>query len=152
MDSLEYTVIAVAVKKDEHKARYGDSAIDPYLLGLEFILERYLAFLGGRRGAIVAERRNDTLDARVRAAFEQFASFGTRYVSADPIRRSIPDGLQLVRKSTNVAGLQMADLVVTPIGRHVIGKADHEDWRIVERHFRRRPDGGYIGYGLKVFP
>lgn len=31
-----------------------------------------------------------------------------------------------------LAGLELADLVVTPIGRNVLGKPDREDYAIVE--------------------
>ena len=48
-----------------------------------------------------------------------------------------PDGrtqeLALRRKSDNSAGLQLADLVISPIGRHLIGKPQYDDWRIVQQ-------------------
>jgi hypothetical protein len=65
-------------------------------------------------------------------------------------RRTV--GLNLRTKHDNVAGLQLADLVVSPIGRHVLGKPDKEDWRIVEAKFRRSPDGRMEGFGLVVLP
>ena len=55
-------------------------------------------------------------------------------------------------KCENVAGLQLADLVVTPIGRQVLGKPSKEDWSIVESKLRRGPKGNYEGYGLVVLP
>jgi hypothetical protein len=51
-------------------------------------------------------------------------------------------------KADNVAGLQLADLVVSPIGRHVLGKLDKEDWTIVQEKFRRGARGQIEGYGL----
>ena len=61
-------------------------------------------------------------------------------------------GLTLRGKAENIAGLQIADLVATPIGRHVIGKATKEDFRIIEGKFRRVGRGGYIGTGLVILP
>jgi hypothetical protein len=56
-------------------------------------------------------------------------------------------------KHLNVAGLQLADLVVSPIGRHVMGKPPREDWKIVESKMRRRySHGPYNGTGLIVLP
>ena len=152
MTDLPYQVMAVAVKKDQHRARYGEAAADPYHLAMEFLVERFVLFLSGRPGRIVAESRNPVLDGRLRVVYEEMCVFGTRYAGSDAIRRALPHPLQILPKGNNIAGLQLADLVITPIGRHVMGKADKEDWRIIERRLRRGPDGGYMGYGLKVFP
>jgi hypothetical protein len=47
--------------------------------------------------------------------------------------------------------LQLADLVVTPIGRHILGKDRHDDWEIVKSKFRHR-GGNYLGAGLVILP
>jgi hypothetical protein len=152
MNELRYQVIAVAIKKDQHKSRYGAAAADPYHLALSFVVERFLRFLSGRPGQIVAESRNPTLDRRLQAAYQDLLTFGTPYAGGAAIARAFPPPLPLLPKSVNEVGLQLADLAVTPIGRHVLGKEDHEDWKTIERHFRRGPGGSYIGYGLKIFP
>lgn len=152
MRELPYFVLAVAIRKDLHKSKYGSYAKDPYLLALDFLLERFLHFLSGRPGAIEAECRNPALDGRLQAAYQDLLAFGTDYASGETIARAFPPPLPLVPKSANRAGLQLADLVVTPIGRHVIGKTAAEDWRIVEQKFRRGPSGDYLGWGLKIFP
>ncbi len=61
-------------------------------------------------------------------------------------------GLTLKGKDARLAGLEIADLVVTPIGRHVLGKPDHEDYAIVAGKYRRSPSGQVEGYGLVVLP
>jgi len=61
-------------------------------------------------------------------------------------------GLNLRPKSDNIAGLQLADLVVSPIGRHVMGKLDKEDWTIVHEKMRRSQGGRVEGHGLVVLP
>ena len=48
--------------------------------------------------------------------------------------------------------LQLADLVVTPIGRHVLGKPSKEDFDIVRSKLRRSRTGVVEGYGLVVLP
>ncbi|HEU4740672.1 MAG TPA: DUF3800 domain-containing protein, partial [Meiothermus sp.] len=60
-------------------------------------------------------------------------------------------GLNIHQKSENIAGLQLADLVVSPIGRYVLGKNIHRDFEIVESKFRRH-QGSYEGAGLVVLP
>jgi hypothetical protein len=62
------------------------------------------------------------------------------------------DDVVLQRKAANVAGLQLAAMVVTPIGRQVLGKPVKEDYAIVESKFRRSPHGRIEGYGLMVLP
>jgi hypothetical protein len=115
-------------------------------------VERFLLFLSGRPGSLLAESRNPTTDARLQAVYQDLITFGTRYVRGPAIAQAFPPPLPIEAKSVNRIGLQLADLVVTPIGRHVIGKERHEDWTIVESKLRRGPDGSYDGYGLKVFP
>ena len=46
----------------------------------------------------------------------------------------------------------LANLVVTPIGRKILGKPIKEDYRVVEEKFRRSPNGRIEGYGLVVLP
>ena len=60
--------------------------------------------------------------------------------------------LALRRKSDNSAGLQLADLVISPIGRYLIGKPQYDDWRIVAAKLLRNASGAYQGYGLTVLP
>ena len=48
-------------------------------------------------------------------------------------------------------GLEIADLVVSPIGRFVAGRPPREDWTMVEAKLRRRK-GDYLGAGLVILP
>ncbi|WP_020494532.1 DUF3800 domain-containing protein [Verrucomicrobium sp. 3C] len=59
-------------------------------------------------------------------------------------------GLTPRPKSANLTGLQLADLVATPIGRHAIGKPANEDWRIVYGKFRPKRAGKVNGHGLVI--
>jgi hypothetical protein len=55
-------------------------------------------------------------------------------------------------KKINSCGLQIADLVVHPIGRHVINeKQNNRSFKIIEKKFFRK-NGAKEGYGLKIFP
>ncbi|MBS0351104.1 MAG: DUF3800 domain-containing protein [Proteobacteria bacterium] len=72
-------------------------------------------------------------------------------MQANQIERRII-GLKLSAKSENIAGLQLADLVLTPIGRYIMGKAIKEDFKIIESKFRRDKRGQWKGYGLIILP
>ena len=58
---------------------------------------------------------------------------------------------RLEGKGAGIAGLELADLVVSPIGRFVAGRQPREDWEIVESRLRRRR-GDYLGAGLVILP
>ncbi len=153
MSSIEYTVVACVIRKDEHISRYGVAALDPYLMSLDILVERFCMEVGNREdaGVIVAERRDATLDRELDLAWLNLKIQGTRYMQAREIERRIT-GLNLRPKTANLAGLQLADLVVTPIGRCILGKTVKEDYRIIESKFRRGRAGNYEGYGLVVLP
>lgn len=153
MRDLKYTVVACAIRKDDHLARYGVAALDPYLLSLDILVERFAMDIGNVEagGLIVAERRDATLDHQLELAWLNLKIQGTRFMQAKQIERRIV-ALNLRDKSSNLAGLQLADLVVTPIGRAILGKSIKEDYRVIEQHFRRSPGGRVEGYGLVVLP
>jgi hypothetical protein len=153
MRDLDYSVVACVIRKDQHLARYGMAALDPYLLSLDILVERFCFDIGkvGDGGLIVAEKRDPTLDHELELAWLNLKIQGTRYLKAIDIENRI-SGLTLRSKKDNIAGLQLADLVVSPIGRHVLGKADKEDWQIVESKFRRDRHGKSEGHGLVILP
>ena len=150
---LRFQVVACAIRKENHLARYGVAALDPYMMSLDVLVERFCMDVGDREsgGVIVAEKRDASLDRQLEIAWLNLKVQGTRFLQAKDIERRI-EGLNLRSKSSNVAALQLADLVVTPIGRKVLGKAVKEDYRIVEEKFRRSPHGRVEGYGLVVLP
>lgn len=150
---LQYTVVACAIRKDAHLARYGVAALDPYLLSLDVLVERFCFDLGHvpGSGVIVAEKRDPTLDRELDLAWLNLKIQGTRFMQASDVEQRIV-GLNLRPKHANISGLQLADLVVSPIGRHVLGKPDKPDWHVVEAKLRRDRAGRVDGYGLVVLP
>lgn len=155
MDKLEHTVIACVIKKNEHLSRYGLAAVDPYILSLRILVERFVLEIrkrgGDAPGLIVAESRDETLDNELRLAWMELRTSGTGFISASEVRKYISE-LHFRDKKKGLAGLQIADLIVSPIGRHVLGKIPRQDWRIIEKKLRRGADGRYMGYGLVILP
>ncbi len=153
MRKLKYSVVACVIRKDEHLARYGIAALDPYLLSLNILVERFCFEIGSQKagGMILAEKREATLDANLEIAWLSLKVRGTDYLQPSQINERII-GLSLRSKTDNLAGLQLADLVVSPIGRHVLKKSDREDFRIIESKFRCDRSGEYRGFGLVVLP
>lgn len=153
MRSLSYQVVACVIRKDEHLRKYDVSALDPYFFGLEVLVERFCFEIGNHAGGgvIVAESRNPTLDNQLELAWLNLKVQGTRFLQATQIAHRI-SGLNLRDKTSGVVGLEIADLVVSPIGRHILGKPAREDFRIIECKFRRDAQGNYLGPGLIVLP
>lgn len=153
MADLQYRVIACAIRKDHHLAKNGHAARDPYLLSLNVLVELFCLEIGNHEheGLMIAERRDPILDRDLELAWSQLKANGTRHMNACQIEHRLT-GLELHDKKANIAGLQLADLVVTPIGRMLLGKAIQEDFRIVASKFVRGPSGEVNGFGLVTLP
>lgn len=67
MAELDYRVLACATRKDWHLSRYGMAALDPYLMSLDLLVERFCMDVGDVEdgGIIVAEKRGPKLDSRI---------------------------------------------------------------------------------------
>jgi Protein of unknown function (DUF3800) len=150
---LDYQIVACAIRKEAHFSRYGFAAIDPYHLGLEVLVERFCYEVGDRKrgGVIVAEKRDRVLDRQLRLAWLTLKTGGTRFVQAVDVSNRMM-GLALRGKDDNIAGLQIADLVVTPIGRSLLGKPSLIDYGVIRSKFRCNGKGKYDGVGLVVLP
>ena len=156
MRELDYEVVACVIHKDRHVAKYGARALDPYDFGLEIVVERFCFEIGDNidGGLIVAEKRRHDLDHGLDVAWERLRIRGTYQLNRH--RRGQIDeriiGLNLKAKSVNIAGLQLADLVISPIGRHAMGLHTHDNWDIVRSKMCQDRHGRVEGYGLVVLP
>lgn len=153
MQTLDYKVVACVIKKEEHLIQYGSEALDPYLVSLEIIAERFCFEIASRpkAGLLVVEKRSQLLDAMLDLAWSNLRNRGTFFIKARTIRQSISD-LVLKSKQENIAGLQIADLALTPIGRNILGKHQKEDFQIIESKLRKNIQGNYMGNGLIILP
>ena len=59
---------------------------------------------------------------------------------------------RIIPKSKHIDGLEIADLIASPIGRVLIGKKIKEDFKIIKKKFRKNNSGHILGHGLVVFP
>ncbi len=155
MRELEYQVVACAIDKPKIAARYGTDVEDPYHDSLSVLVDRFCSDLGDCTdgGIIYAEKRGEPLDFALHEAWERLRHGAGRAsrVGGHTIDERVCE-LVLKEKRLNIEGLQLADLVVSPIARRVMGMTTKEDWEIVRRKFRRDPSGKAEGHGLIVLP
>ncbi|OGX16191.1 MAG: hypothetical protein A2166_06700 [Omnitrophica WOR_2 bacterium RBG_13_41_10] len=152
LNKLAFKIIACAIRKDDHFEKYGLAAVDPYMLSLDCLVERFVFELEavGKQGIIIAESRNSILDNQLELAFLNLKVQGTNYVSAARVKKSIAQ-LLIKEKKENIAGLQIADLIASPIGRKVLGKKNQIDYEAIEKRYRSK-GGRYLGFGLVILP
>ena len=154
MNQLEFQVVACVIKKKVHVLRYGEAASDPYLYSMNIVVERFCMDIGSfsQKGIIIAESRGLELDKQLQMAWDHLKVVGTTYMKAKEIQKRLEPHLVIKSKKENIAGLQLADLVATPIGRKILNKPIKDDYRIIETKFRRSWQGQIDGYGLVVLP
>ena len=155
---LNFKLVACVIKKEAHLQKYGLHALDPYMLSLSVLVERFIFECGAAGGTIVAESRDETLNNALELAYLDLKIKGTEFVAARKIRARIRN-FTIRDKKEDIAGLQLADVVATPIGRHVLGKTTYPDYcekgdffLTIGTKFRKDWKGNYEGMGLVVLP
>jgi len=154
ISELNITIIACAIKKQQHMDRYGLDAVDPYSLSLNILAERFCFDIGGKsaqKGKIIAEARDPTLNAQLELAWLNVKISGTHYLQAIDINNRI-ESLILKTKEDKIAGLEIADAIVTPIARRVLGRTSRVDLNIIKSKMRKNHLGEITGYGLVTLP
>ncbi len=144
-----FTIIATGIDKRLLQEQYVTPA-NPYKLALQFSLERLYRFLteknqNGRTTHIVIESRMDNQNKELEKAFLSMLEKNKPWQDQCPMKLIFGD------KKANSIGLQLADLIAYPIGRHVL--KPHEEnlaFKIIEQKFHKFPD--YLQKGLKIFP
>lgn len=152
MSLKNYTLIAAMIRKQQHKERYGDAAVNPYDLAMQFALERLLPMLEEveqKEVCILAEARGKKEDDQLSLSFYRFVSEGNSYTPRERISK-IQFRLKFLTKEMNIVGMQMADLAAYPTARHVIDPAKlNLPYDVLKPRF-------YVGSGqirgLKIFP
>lgn len=97
---------------------------------------------------IVFEERGDKEDRNLELEFRRVLDEENNQVGVP-----LPFNIVFSDKQSNSAGLQLADLVARPIGRHILKPEQrNRAYDVIEEKLRRGPDGEIRGKALKVFP
>ncbi|WP_315803012.1 DUF3800 domain-containing protein [Bradyrhizobium sp. SZCCHNS3002] len=116
--AADFTLIAAVIDKQKHLAKYTAPA-DPYEIALGFCMERLQRYLMDKKQAdrlthLQVECRRQAEDAKLELEFRRICD-GNNAVGKMPNL-----DIRFMDKKHNSTGLQLADLVAHPIGRHVI--------------------------------
>jgi hypothetical protein len=120
LDKWEFTVIGVVIDKQEHNDRYSTWKYDPYHYCQEIMLERYRLFLNIKKaiGDVMIESRGGAEDMRLKKSFRNLMEKGTHNINPEQLKEHLTSlELKVKTKQSNIAGLQLADLLAHPVRR-----------------------------------
>ncbi|MDR1361536.1 MAG: DUF3800 domain-containing protein [Rickettsiales bacterium] len=123
---LKIQVIACIIKKEKWLEKYDWHTTDPYEYSLTILIDRIIpAVEFAEKINIFAESREKILDKPIIKAFKNIQNCGTRFNSPEKVKVKIKK-LEFCKKSDNIYGLQIADLVLSPIGRDYLKKPSED--------------------------
>lgn len=149
IENSPFQVVAAVIDKAKLRATYS-APPNPYHLALKFGLERIQNHRGdiGDSGQlhVVFESRGKKEDEELELEFR-------RICDANATRQKLDFEVLFAGKQANHCGLQLADLVARPIGRHRMDpKQPNRAYDVLKAKFRKSPTGAVEGWGLKYFP
>ncbi|NYS61086.1 DUF3800 domain-containing protein [Vreelandella salicampi] len=142
---------------DKHRLTSREEMSNPYHLALRHCLET-LFDLVKEKGQeslethVIVEKRGAKEDDELELEFRRICDGENKY------QRDLPFKIRMAAKASNSAGLQLADLVARPIGRHVLApNQPNQAFEVLKHKFyceggRQAVGDGYDQWGLKHFP
>jgi len=152
VEDAPFSLVTTAIRKEELKKERADPR-NPYHIALGSGLLRLYNYLSEEKGCkngtlhIVFEKRgqkeDDNLELEFRRVIDGKNKLGDR----------LPFDIVFSSKESNSSGLQLADLVARPIGRHLLDPDQkNRAYDTIERKFLQGPEGRIRGKGLQTFP
>lgn len=148
-----YVIVCCSILKEPYIRQYG-RLNDVYGQSLSYIMERTVFYLdslsaNGIHLTTIVECRGKKEDKALLDYYNKVSDRGTYWVTSARIRNYFKE-FEMRRKSENLIGLQIADLVAYPITRHVLDEdAVNLAYDVIKDNIYQK-DGKL--YGMKVFP
>ncbi len=165
LESLDYVVLTTTIDKLEHVNRNEAWRRHPYHYCQEVLLECFARWLNHRnaRGDVYGESRGRREDRELKTAARFTFHHGTGVLSREVCQRVLIDeDLKLYRKSADIAGLQLADLIAHPSFKRMMARRAEQELpstfggriaRILEASkYDRNPQGMIDGWGCQWLP
>lgn len=164
LSSQEYHIIGVVIDKKRHIERHGTAAFHPYHYCIAAMLERYCGFLNfySGKGDVLVESRGGKENKQLKEAYKRIYYSGTYYHPDSFFQNTLTSNeIKLKPKSSNIAGLQLADLLAYPVKQSILidNKKIGQTRNTFSDHICRHIEGKYnrqiyqnriSGYG-KIF-
>lgn len=125
---LYYIVITVVLDKKEFKDQYTVWHHHPYHYCLAVMVERFVLFLEVNKltGDVMCESRGGKEDKQLKESFNRLWKNGTDYVSDYKFQEYLTSSqLKVKPKQSNIAGLQLADLLAHPSMKRILFQKKH---------------------------
>jgi hypothetical protein len=136
METIPFTIVASVIDKYELKSA-DTKLLNPYHVALEFCLENTRIFLeeeeqSRKKTHLIVEERGKEENRQLQTAFQ---------TTVNETKQIMPLSLRFANKKTNVIGLQIADLVAYPIGRHLMNPDQpNRSYDILKKKLWKWPD------------
>ncbi len=166
IDKGVFQVVAVVIDKSALRQAYGEAAAHPYHLGLGFLLQRYAGYLNhvNRVGDVMAEARGGKEDRLLKESYTRVYERGVWMTGGHAFQTALSSReLKLKRKSANISGLQLADILGHPVKQWVLRKygllkeelapfSERLITVVFNKFNRRLYDGKAEEYGYVLYP
>lgn len=155
IDTSNFILASCVIEK--HKINNPEKSDNPYHIALKHCLETLYDFVSEKNQQelethVIVERRGEKEDNELELEFRRICDGENKY------QINLPFKIRMAAKAANSAGLQLADLVARPIGRHVIDPDQpNRAFKVLTKKFyceggRCAVGEGYDQWGLKHFP
>lgn len=156
MEASNFILVACVVDKARVNRAAG-AASNPYHIALGICLEALRSFLAEKgqdqvKTHVVVECRGKKEDAELELEFRRICD------GDNPGNLVLPFDIVFADKKTNLAGLQLADLVARPVGlSYIRPQQSNQAFEMLKKKFfcdggRSRLGVGYEDVGLMIFP
>ncbi len=155
INDTKFIIICSIINKLELFNKYGLKATDPYHYSFDRIIERFVFFLDNapdeKRGIIFYESRRRDLDTKLEQRYKSITKNGTITIRGDINMESSRINSRIIKltklkKDSNIAGIQYADLCATPISRNELELTNNFiKYQIIRKKFRKDPKGKIEG-------
>lgn len=166
ISQAEFKLVAIVIDKKAVVDSYGAAAAHPYHLAMGFMLQRYCGLLNhmSRRGDVLTESRGGREDRMLKDSYERSYERGAWQQPARFFQEALTTRqLKLKTKKSNIAGLQLADILGHPVKQAVLRKYGLLDvpagpfaarvLEVAEPKFNRHLYDGHVeGYGYVLYP
>jgi|SRR5271157_2006416 len=117
IQKAKFKIVCAVIDKRSHYFRYS-SPFHPYHYCLAAILDRYSGWLNFKNavGDVLAESRGREEDLQLKQAYTRVYESGTLMFGHEHHQRALTSkDIKLDKKSANIPGLQLADLLAYPV-------------------------------------